>query len=198
MAPFVLGSQPRGRDRLSPSIGCLRAKEAPAVTVARVRVQVWEKASHGLPGRETGQRCPGTATSFVMASTTSRSSRWPHFAREPEARCEWHQRERCTYSGGNRDPLAEHRDDSSQRASAILHVVRPPLSRERLAERNNADDREAIAVARSLSPGQRLAQALDLSDTARSLARSVGARWIEQPPDDLAEKARRTPTLVAG
>lgn len=70
--------------------------------------------------------------------------------------------------------------------------------RERLAERNAVDDAEAMAALRLLSPGQRLAQALDLSDAARSLARSVGARWLDEPHDDLADKARRTPRLVGG
>jgi hypothetical protein len=70
--------------------------------------------------------------------------------------------------------------------------------RDRLAERNVVDHEEAMADVRKLSPGERLAQALDLSDAARALARSVGARWIDHPRDDLAEKARRTPTMVAG
>lgn len=75
--------------------------------------------------------------------------------------------------------------------------MRAPLMRDRLAERNAADDDQAAAAVRQLSPGERLAQALDLSDTARALARSVGARWVDEPRDDLAEKARRTPTMVA-
>lgn len=70
--------------------------------------------------------------------------------------------------------------------------------RERLAERNAVDDDEAMAALRLLSPGQRLAQALDLCDAARSLARSVNGRWLDQPHDDLADKARRTPRLVVG
>lgn len=74
----------------------------------------------------------------------------------------------------------------------------PPLKRELLSQRNALDEREALEAATTLSPVERLAQALDLSDATRALARSVRARWIEEPRDDLAEKARRTPTLVVG
>ena len=65
-----------------------------------------------------------------------------------------------------------------------------------LAERNAVDDAEARAQAqaRQLSPNERLAQALDL-DAARALARSVGARWLDQARDDLGDKARRTPMV---
>jgi hypothetical protein len=74
--------------------------------------------------------------------------------------------------------------------------VEIPFRRESLAERNAIDDAEATAELRQLSPGQRLARALDLSDTARALARSVGARWLDEATDELADKARRTPTTV--
>ena len=74
----------------------------------------------------------------------------------------------------------------------------PPFKRELLAERNALDDHDASKAAAALSPAERLAQALDLSDAARALARSVRARWIEVPREDLADKARRTPTLVIG
>jgi hypothetical protein len=76
--------------------------------------------------------------------------------------------------------------------------VELPLKRELLDERNALDDRDAAVAVAELSPGERLKQALDLSDAARALARSVGARWIEAPHDDVAEKARRTPALVWG
>ncbi len=71
-----------------------------------------------------------------------------------------------------------------------------PFKRELLDERNALDDRDAILAAGRLSPSERLKQALDLSDTARALARSVGARWIETPLRDLPEKASRTPIAV--
>lgn len=64
--------------------------------------------------------------------------------------------------------------------------------------RNILDERDAAAAAKALSPPERLRQALELSDAARALARSVGARWITAPPNDLAEKAGRVPTLVQG
>ncbi len=72
--------------------------------------------------------------------------------------------------------------------------VELPFKRELLAERNALDDRDAAVAAASLTPSERLRQALDLSDAARALARSVGASWIDAPGEDLAEKARRTPT----
>lgn len=72
-----------------------------------------------------------------------------------------------------------------------------PFKRELLDERNALDDRDAVIAAARLSPSERLMQALDLSDAARALARSVGARWIEAPAGELADKARRTPFTVS-
>jgi hypothetical protein len=62
-----------------------------------------------------------------------------------------------------------------------------------MRERNARDDRDAALAVAGLSPGERLQQALDLSDCARALARSVGARWVVAPAHDLEDKARRNP-----
>lgn len=76
--------------------------------------------------------------------------------------------------------------------------VKLPFKRGSLDERNALDDRDAAVAVAALTPVERLQQALDLSDAARALARSVGARWVVAPPSDLAEKARRTPSMVLG
>ncbi len=73
-----------------------------------------------------------------------------------------------------------------------------PFKRELLKQRNAVDARDAADAAAALTPSERLEQALDLSDTARALARSVDAKWLDAPPVDLAEKARRTPIMVSG
>jgi hypothetical protein len=64
----------------------------------------------------------------------------------------------------------------------------------RLGERNALDEEALREEARHYSPSERLAQALELSDVARSLARSVGAAWMMRPPTDLEDKANRYPT----
>jgi hypothetical protein len=74
--------------------------------------------------------------------------------------------------------------------------VKLPFNRELLEARNALDERDAAMAAVALTPSERLQQALDLSDAARSLARSVGANWVVAPPSDLADKARRTPISV--
>lgn len=62
-----------------------------------------------------------------------------------------------------------------------------------MAERNRLDDDRMVADARELTPGQRLAQALELSDLGRALALATGANWVVSPVYDLAEKGRRYP-----
>ena len=76
-------------------------------------------------------------------------------------------------------------------------TVRLP-DRKALAERNAEDDRLALEQARRCTVGERLAQALELSDVARALAVSVGASWVVSPADDLADKARRYPPRRPG
>jgi hypothetical protein len=71
--------------------------------------------------------------------------------------------------------------------------VQPPLNRAALRVRNELDERDASLGAAALSPGARVAQALDLSDFARRLGRVTGAPWLEVAPDDLEQKARRYP-----
>jgi len=40
------------------------------------------------------------------------------------------------------------------------------------------------------SVSDRLAMAIELSDLTRALAESVGAPWVNEPVDDLGDKAR--------
>jgi hypothetical protein len=65
-----------------------------------------------------------------------------------------------------------------------------------MRERNRLDALDAARLAAACTPSERLAQALELSDAARAMARSVGARWITEP-EDLENKARRYPVRFA-
>ncbi|MEZ4224793.1 MAG: hypothetical protein R3B13_27825 [Polyangiaceae bacterium] len=71
--------------------------------------------------------------------------------------------------------------------------MNPLLRLRRLSERGEDEDALRHRDARSATASDRLAQALELSDIARDLARSVGAAWVEEPGEALAAKARRHP-----
>ncbi|MCA9595876.1 MAG: hypothetical protein KC776_21325 [Myxococcales bacterium] len=63
----------------------------------------------------------------------------------------------------------------------------------RLSERKDEEYELRVREAKHTTPSERLTQALELSDIARELAKSVGAAWVTSPPADLGEKARRYP-----
>lgn len=62
-----------------------------------------------------------------------------------------------------------------------------------LSARDAQEQESRFREAQRCSPSERLAQALELSDLARELARSVGAAWVVSPAPDLSEKAWRHP-----
>jgi hypothetical protein len=65
-----------------------------------------------------------------------------------------------------------------------------PFDRGRLRERNLLDEVDEVASAQDMTPAERLAQGIELSDVARELALGLGNGELLEP-DDLEEKARR-------
>ena len=65
-----------------------------------------------------------------------------------------------------------------------------PLDRERMRERNLLDDIDEIVQTAAQAPGERLADALDLSDLALELYSANPDAPIIDRLDDLQEKAR--------
>lgn len=128
----------------------------------------------------------GRKSGFFRRSSPRDSARVPWST----PRSSRHSADGGTFPGSQSVPLR------AGSAGGYTDRVKLPFDRELLDARNARDERDAAMAALALTPGERLRQALDLSDAARSLARSVGASWIAAPPSDLADKARRTPTMV--
>jgi hypothetical protein len=69
----------------------------------------------------------------------------------------------------------------------------PLLRLRRLSELEADEEKRRFDDARGATTSERLAQALELSEVARALARSVGAAWLASHADDLRDKASRYP-----
>jgi hypothetical protein len=67
----------------------------------------------------------------------------------------------------------------------------PLLRLRRLSELKPTQQKRRFDQARRATTSERLAEALELSDVARALARSVGATWLTSHSDDLRDKASR-------
>jgi hypothetical protein len=65
----------------------------------------------------------------------------------------------------------------------------PPVRRDRLRERGELELVQALEEAARLTPAARMKMSLELSETARALAKAAGGSWSEGA-DDLEEKAR--------
>ena len=65
-----------------------------------------------------------------------------------------------------------------------------PVRREALREREALDEADERMAYERESPSERLALTIELCDLTRALAEAVGASWVVEPDDDLAERAR--------
>lgn len=66
----------------------------------------------------------------------------------------------------------------------------PPVRRDLLAKRAVVDDADEHRASAAEDPSERLELSLELSESARESAESLGADWVRSPPNDLHEKAR--------
>jgi hypothetical protein len=65
-----------------------------------------------------------------------------------------------------------------------------PFDRGRLVERNRLDEEQELEAVERTTSGERLAQALELSDLVRALALGLGHHDAVGRDDDLEDKAR--------
>ena len=80
----------------------------------------------------------------------------------------------------------------------MLPVVKLPLDRDRMRERNLLDDIDEIQLARSRAPEERFIAALALSQRARALRGANPEAPVLDWSEDLEEKARlRAPIAAA-
>ena len=66
-----------------------------------------------------------------------------------------------------------------------------PFRRDALVERELLDEQDEVRAHAEVTPSERLAMALGLSDLVRKLARSAGSRWVDEGSADLETKAAR-------